>query len=123
MEAGDVKAVVGLADGCELLGALTRFPDAGLARGVVDGSVHGDAMGCAADMTASSGEQWEGMQAACEGFDVGEDDEAAVYDRCGEPGRFCTHGREAVWQFSPTRVRLSMCAWGPMAHRRFSAQR
>ena len=54
MEAGDVKAVVGLADGCELMGALTRFPDAGLARGVVDGSVHGDAMGCAADMTASS---------------------------------------------------------------------
>ena len=80
MEAGDVKAVVGLADGCELMGALTRFPDAGLARGVVDGSVHGDAMGCAADMTASSGEQWEGMQAACEGFGVSEDDEVAVCD-------------------------------------------
>ncbi|MFR0868971.1 MAG: hypothetical protein ACLSGS_08140 [Adlercreutzia sp.] len=39
MSAEDMRKVVGLADGCELMSALTRFPDNDVAAAVVNGSV------------------------------------------------------------------------------------
>lgn len=43
MSAEDMRKVVGLADGCELMSALTRFPDNDVAAAVVNGSVRDDA--------------------------------------------------------------------------------
>ena len=53
MSAEDMRKVVGLADGCELMSALTRFPDNDVAAAVASGSVHDDAVGCAKDVAAA----------------------------------------------------------------------
>ena len=53
VSAEDMRKVVGLADGCELMSALTRFPDNDVAAAVASGSVHDDAVGCAKDVAAA----------------------------------------------------------------------
>ncbi|MFR1168323.1 MAG: hypothetical protein ACLSDQ_12525, partial [Adlercreutzia equolifaciens] len=53
MSAEDMRKVVGLADGCELMSALTRFPDNDVAAAVVNGSVRDDAVSCAKDVAAA----------------------------------------------------------------------
>lgn len=44
-----LRRLVGLADVCELLAAVTAFPDAALARGLAEGSLAADALGCLGD--------------------------------------------------------------------------
>lgn len=69
MSAGDMREVIGLADGCELMSALTRFPDDDMAAAVVNGSVRDDAVGCAKDVAAArDGGRADGIEALCEGF-------------------------------------------------------
>ena len=55
--AGNMRETIGLADGCELMGALTRFPDSDLALAVTSGLVRDDAIGCARDIVSATGKE------------------------------------------------------------------
>ena len=103
MSAEDMRKVVGLADGCELMSALTRFPDNDVAAAVASGSVHDDAVGCAKDVAAARDDGRAG------------DIEAL--------GRCCTRAKEAEWPFFPTRARLCTFARGCPERRRCSVRR
>ena len=77
MSAEDMRKVVGLADGCELMSALTRFPDNDVAAAVASGSVHDDAVGCAKDVAAARDDGRAGdIEALCEGFVCAADEDA-----------------------------------------------
>ena len=67
--AGSMRETIGLADGCELMGALTRFPDSDLALAVTSGLVRDDAIGCARDIVSEHGDgQGDAVEILCEGF-------------------------------------------------------
>lgn len=77
MSAEDMRKVVGLADGCELMSALKRFPDNDVAAAVASGSVHDDAVGCAKDVAAARDDGRAGdIEALCEGFVCAADEDA-----------------------------------------------
>ena len=77
MSAEDMRKVVGLADGCELMSALTRFPDNDVAAAVVNGSVRDDAVSCAKDVAAARDDGRAGdIEALCEGFVCAADEDA-----------------------------------------------
>ena len=77
MSAEDMRKVVGLADGCELMSALTRFPDNDVAAAVVNGSVRDDAVSCAKDVAAArDDERADDIEALCEGFVCAADEDA-----------------------------------------------
>lgn len=99
MSAEDMRKVVGLADGCELMSALTRFPDNDVAAAVVNGSVRDDAVSCAKDVAAARDDGRAGdIEALCEGFVCAADEDAEglgaalrrawslLYARQGLPG-------------------------------------
>ena len=76
MSAEDMRKVVGLADGCELMSALTRFPDNDVAAAVASGSVHDDAVGCAKDVAAARDDGRAGdIEALSEGFVCADDED------------------------------------------------
>ena len=117
MSAEDMRKVVGLADGCELMSALTRFPDNDVAAAVASGSVHDDAVGCAKDVAAARGAGRAGYrEALCEGF-------VCAGPHCAAHGRCCTRAKEAEWPFFPTRARLCTSARGCPERRRCSVRR
>ena len=67
--AGNMRETIGLVDGCELMGALTRFPDSDLALAVTSGLVRDDAIGCARDIVSEHGDgQGDAVEILCEGF-------------------------------------------------------
>nr|WP_306559710.1 molecular chaperone TorD family protein [Adlercreutzia rubneri] len=67
--AGNMRETIGLADGCELMGALTRFPDSDLALAVTSGLVRDDAIGCARDIVSEHVDgQGDAVEILCEGF-------------------------------------------------------
>ena len=76
MSAGDMRKVVGLADGCELMSALTRIPGNDAAAALASGSVRDDAVSCAKDVAACDGGRAEGIEALCEGFACAADEDA-----------------------------------------------
>ena len=120
MSAEDMRKVVGLADGCELMSALTRFPDNDVAAAVVNGSVRDDAVSCAKDVAAPRDDGRAGdIEALCEGFVCAGDEDA---EGLGAVLR-CTRAREAEWPFFPMRARSCTCARGCPERRRCSARR
>lgn len=75
--AGNMRETIGLADGCELMGALTRFPDSDLALAVTSGLVRDDAIGCARDIVSEHGDgQGDAVEILCEGFGCAGNEEA-----------------------------------------------
>ena len=78
MSAEDMRKVVGLADGCELMSALTRFPDNDVAAAVASGSVHDDARWLRAkDVAAARDDGRAGdIEALREGFVCAADEDA-----------------------------------------------
>ncbi len=125
MSAEDMRKVVGLADGCELMSALTRFPDNDVAAAVASGSVHDDAVGCAKDVAAARDDGRAGdIEALCEGFVCAADEDAEALGAALRRAWSLLYARQGSGgPFFPTRARLCTFARGCPSAGRCSVRR